>query len=266
MASPSGRGRRASSRAGEGSATPVRALTRASTVQQKPRPGAASCRARPRMHSFNRYPPLRCPARTRYVPRHDLFRHRFEDRGVSALEIDRVAHHDIGGAAARGHFLESCRQIVGFDLIKGEIFVRLLVVAHLRVGQAKALRAYESRYVQYVGDMLLVVPFVVFGFFAGNRVGQHYKCISWHCHSPLFDWASAATPVTPIRTGRYKADCNALRGQLSNLIQKSSSRVVGHFNEPTASLSCHSTSLKLFRFLPDVHFRSLSLSRERARV
>src|SRR6266851_8550668 len=78
--------------------------------------------------------------------------------------------------------------------------------------------------------------------------------------------ASATTPVTRFRPGRYEVDCNALRGQLSNLIQKSSSRVVGHFNEPTASLSCHSTSLKLFRFLADVHFRSLSLSRERARV
>src|SRR5229473_446312 len=221
---------------------------------------------RPASHAVNRDQRLRCPAGTRHVPRHDLLRDRFEDRGVSSLEIDRVAHHDIGGAAARGHFLESCRQIVGFDLIKGEIFVSLLVVAHLCVGQAKALRAYESRYVEHVGDMLLVVPFVVLGFFTGNRVGEHYKSVSRHCNSPHQIWASTTTPVTSIRTGRYEADCNALRGQLSNLIQKSSSRVVGHFNEPTASLSCHSTSLKLFRFLADVHFRSLSLSRERARV
>src|SRR5713226_8398523 len=185
IASPSGRGRRASSRAGEGSATPVRALTRASTVPQKLRPGTAY--AAPGLACSQSRSRLRCPAGTRHVPRHDLLRDRFEDRGVSSLEIDRVAHHDIGGAAARGHFLESCRQIVGFDLIKGEIFVSLLVVAHLCVGQAKALSAYESRYVEHVGYMLLVVPFVVLGFFAGNRVGQHYKCISWHCHSPLFD-------------------------------------------------------------------------------
>src|ERR1700730_5393459 len=173
-------------RAGEGSATPVRAITPASGVPTKTEAGRGFM-PHPASHALIAIRRLGCPARTRYVPRHDLLRDRFEDRGVSALEIDRVAHHDVRGATARGQFLESSREIVGFDLIKGEIFVSLLVVAHLRVGQAKALRAYEPGHIEHVGDMLLVVPLIVLGFFTGNRIGEHYKRIPWHCHSPLFD-------------------------------------------------------------------------------
>src|SRR5207245_11498338 len=99
--------------------------------------------------------------RTFHILRHHFLSDRREYEGAHVFHINRVARHNLGCSTARTQLFEDACKIVGLDLVEGEIFVRLARFAtHLCVCDAETLPRDEAGYVEYIRNVLLIVPFV----------------------------------------------------------------------------------------------------------
>src|SRR5712692_118555 len=120
-------------------------------------------------------------AGTTHILRHHLLGDWREDERPHVLHINRVARHDLGAAGARTQFFEHARKVVGIDLIEGQVLVGLAgLAAHLRVSKTEPLRTDEAGHVEYVRDMMRVVPFVELGLFARSRISHYDERILGH--------------------------------------------------------------------------------------